>query len=64
MEQGLEPVRMLADVMSYLDRSYCNESILDWVRTSPEGAAYSIVRRLFIEVVEESGATVNLLRAA
>jgi hypothetical protein len=55
---------MLADVMSYLDRSYCNESVLDWVRTSPEGAAYSIVRRLFIEVVEESGATVNLLRAA
>jgi hypothetical protein len=62
MEQGLEPVRILADAMSYLDRAYCHESILDWVRSSPEGAAYSIVRRLFIEVVEESRA--NLLRAA
>ena len=48
MERGLEPVRILADVMSYLDRGYCQEPILDWVRTSPEGAAYSIVRRLFI----------------
>jgi hypothetical protein len=64
MEQGLEPVRILADAMSYLDRAYCHEPILDWVRTSPEGAAYSIVRRLFIEVVEASGATTNLLRAA
>jgi hypothetical protein len=64
MEHGLEPVRMLADAMSYLDRGYCQEPILEWVRTSPEGAAYSIVRRLFIEVVEESGTTTNLLRAA
>ena len=64
MEQGLEPVRKLADVMSYLDRAYCHEPILEWVRTSPEGAAYSIVRRLFIEVVEASGSTTNLLRAA
>lgn len=64
MKQGLEPVRMLADVMSYLDRVYCHEAILDWVRTSPEGAAYSIVRRLFIELVEESGFAANLLRAA
>jgi hypothetical protein len=64
MEHGLEPVRMLADAMSYLDRGYCHEPILEWVRTSPEGAAYSIVRRLFIEAVEESGATTNLLRAA
>ncbi len=64
MEQRLEPVRMLADVMSYLDRAYCHEPILEWVRTSPEGAAYSIVRGLFIEVVEESGSPANLLRAA
>jgi hypothetical protein len=64
MERGLEPVRILADVMSYLDRGYCQEPILDWVRTSPEGAAYSIVRSLFIEVVEESGSTTSLLRAA
>jgi hypothetical protein len=64
MEQGLESIRMLADAMSYLDRAYCHEAILDWVRTSPEGAAYSIVRRLFIEMVEESGSTTNLLRAA
>ncbi|HKW25040.1 MAG TPA: hypothetical protein VJN48_04610 [Terriglobales bacterium] len=64
MEHGLEPVRMLADAMSYLDRGYCQEPILEWVRTSPEGAAYSIVRRLFIEVVEESGTTTNLLRVA
>ncbi len=64
MDQRLEPVRMLADVMSYLDRAYCHAPILEWVRTSPEGAAYSIVRRLFIEVVEESGATTSLLRAA
>lgn len=64
MEKGLEPVRMLADVMSYLDRAYCQAPILEWVRTSPEGAAYSIVRGLFIEVVEESGTTTKLLRAA
>ena len=64
MEQKLEPVRMLADVMNYLDHAYCQEPILEWVRTSPEGAAYSIVRRLFVEVVEESGAITNLLRAA
>ena len=64
MEQRLEPVRMLADAMSYLDRAYCHEPILDWVRRSPEGAAYSIVRGLFIDVVEESGFTSNLLRAA
>ena len=64
MEQRLEPVRMLADAMSYLDRAYCHGPILDWVRRSPEGAAYSIVRGLFIDVVEESGYTSNLLRAA
>jgi len=37
--------------MNYLDCSYCRESIVDWVRSSTEGRAYSIVRRLFIEVV-------------
>ena len=63
MEQP-ERIRLLADAMNYLDRAYCRESIVDWVRTSPEGAAYSIVRRLFIEVVEESGCTTNLLQAA
>ena len=49
--------------MNYLDRSYCRESIVDCVRRSPEGTAYSIVRRLFIEVVEESNAATHLLHA-
>jgi hypothetical protein len=64
MQQGLDRVRILADAMNYLDHAYCRGSIVDWVRTSPEGAAYSIVRRLFIEVVEESCAAGNLLQAA
>ena len=50
--------------MNYLDRTYCRGSIVEWVRTSPEGAAYSIVRRLFIEVIEESSAAGSLLQAA
>lgn len=64
MAIALEHVRILADVMNYLDHSYCRESIVDWVRSSPEGRAYSIVRRLFIEVVEESNGTTHLLQAA
>lgn len=64
MERNLDHIRILADVMNYLDHTYCRGSIVEWVRTSPEGAAYSIVRRLFIEVVEESGAVSRLLQAA
>ena len=64
MAKALEQIRILADAMNYLDRSYCRESIVDWVRGSPEGGAYSIVRRLFIEVVEESNAATHLLQAA
>jgi hypothetical protein len=64
MQKALEHVRILADAMNYLDRSYCRESIVDWVRSSPEGTAYSIVRQLFIEVVEESNAATHLLQAA
>ncbi|HEV2117416.1 MAG TPA: hypothetical protein VGR48_15400 [Terriglobales bacterium] len=65
MERGFERIRILADAMNYLDRAYCRESIVDWVRSSPEGAAYSIVRRLFIEIMEEpSGRDEHALRAA
>jgi hypothetical protein len=64
MARALEHVRILADAMNYLDRSYCRESIVDWVRSSPEGRAYSIMRRLFIEVVEESNGAIHLLQAA
>jgi hypothetical protein len=64
MQRILEPVRILADVMNYLDCAYCRGSIVEWVRTAPEGAAYSIVRQLFVQVVEESGRTSNLLQAA
>ena len=64
MQNYLESVRMLADVMNYLDRVYCRGSIVDWVRSAPEGSAYSIVRRLFIEVVEESGNPGRRLQAA
>lgn len=64
MKKNLDHIRMLADVMNYLDRTYCCGSIVEWVRTSPEGAAYSIVRRLFIEVIEESSAAGSLLQAA
>jgi hypothetical protein len=64
MQQGLDRVRILADVMNYLDHSYCRGSIVEWVRSTPEGAAYSIVRRLFIEVVEEASTAGKLLQAA
>jgi hypothetical protein len=65
MNTNRERIRILADVMNYLDRAYCRDSIVDWVRTSPEGAAYSIVRRLFIELIEEaSNREEQLLRAA
>ncbi|HTM89800.1 MAG TPA: hypothetical protein VL155_16470 [Terriglobales bacterium] len=64
MERTLEPIRVLADVMNYLDRAYCRGSIVEWVRTAPEGAAYSIVRQIFVQVVEESGRTSHLLQAA
>jgi hypothetical protein len=64
MAKALEHVRILADAMTYLDRSYCREAIVDWVGSSPEGRAYSIVRRLFIEVVEESDSATHLVRAA
>jgi hypothetical protein len=64
MAKALQHVRILADAMNYLDRFYCREAIVDWVRSSPEGTAYSIVRRLFIEVMEESNAATNLSQAA
>lgn len=65
MERNLEQIRVLADVMNYLDRTYCQSSIVEWVQRSPEGMAYSMVRRLFIEVVEESaGPRETMLRAA
>jgi hypothetical protein len=64
MAKALEHIRILAGAMNYLDRSYCRGSIVDWVRSSPEGRAYSIVRRLFIEVVEESNGATHLLQAA
>jgi hypothetical protein len=64
MQASLEPVRLLADTMNYLDHTYCRESILEWVRTAPEGAAYSIVRELLVQLVEESGKGATLLQAA
>jgi hypothetical protein len=65
MEANLERFRILADAMTYLDRAYCRGSIIDWVRNSPEGAAYSIVRRVFIELVDEQNKYTNpALRAA
>lgn len=64
MAKALQHVRILADAMNYLDHYYCGDSIVDWVRSSPEGRAYSIVRRLFIEVVEESKGATHLVRAA
>ena len=64
MERNLDPFRVLADAMNYLDRAYCRGSMMEWVRTAPEGAAYSIVRQLFIDLVEESGGTRNLCQAA
>ena len=61
----MKPIRILADVMNYLEQEYCRESVVDWVRTSPVGAAFSIVRRLFIEVVDEQvGQSPNVQRAA
>ena len=64
MAKALEPARVLADVMTYLDTFYSREPIVDWVRSSPEGTAYSIVRRLFIEVVEECEGPTPLLQTA
>lgn len=64
MEKNLDQFRILADAMNYLDRSYCHGSIVDWVRSSPDGAAYSIVRLLFIELVEEASSAGQLLQAA
>ncbi len=64
MARAVQHVRILADAMNYLTRSYCRESIVEWVCSSPEGRAYSIARRLFIEVVEESNADTHLLPAA
>jgi hypothetical protein len=46
MEKPLESIRILADTMNYLDRAYCRGSIVDWVRSAPEGAAYSIAGKL------------------
>lgn len=61
----MKPIRILADVMNYLEQEYCHEATVDWVRSSPVGAAYSIVRRLFIEVVDEQADYgPNVLRAA
>ena len=64
MQRTVEPIRILADVMNYLDQAYCRGSIVEWVRTAPEGAAYSIVRQLFVQVVEESGRPGSMLQAA
>jgi hypothetical protein len=65
MERQLEQIRILADVMNYLDRTYCRKSVLEWIQRSPEGMAYSLVRRLFIELVEESAESESkVLRAA
>ncbi len=65
MERNLDQIRILADVMNYLDHTYCRSSIIEWIQRSPEGMAYSMVRRLFIEVVEECGNwQENVLRAA
>jgi hypothetical protein len=64
MPEPLDPLRILADAMNYLDRGYCRGSIVDWVRTSPEGAAYSIVRQLFVDLVEEAGGYGHALQAA
>jgi hypothetical protein len=49
----MDALRILADAMNYLDRTYCRGSILEWVGTTPEGAAYVILRRLFTELLEE-----------
>ena len=64
MDGSLDPICILADAMNYLDRTYCQGAILERVRTAPEGAAYSIVRRRFVQMVEESGKAGNLLQAA
>lgn len=64
MPDPLDPLRILADAMNYLDRAYCRDSILEWVRTSPEGAAYSIVRQLFVDLVEEARGSGHALQAA
>lgn len=64
MEETMDQLRILADAMSYLDRAYCRGSILEWVRSTPEGAAYSIVRDTFISLVEEISVANHLPQAA
>lgn len=49
----MDALRILADAMNYLDRTYCRESILEWIGSTPEGAAYLVLRQLFTQVVEE-----------
>ena len=50
----MNALRILSGTMNYLDRRYCRGSILEWIRSTPEGSAYVIVRRLFAELLEES----------
>lgn len=49
----MNALRILVDAMNYLDRTYCRGSILEWIRDTPEVAAYMILRQLFKELVEE-----------
>ena len=49
----MDALRILADAMNYLDHTYCRGSILEWIDSSPEGAAYLILRQLFTQVLEE-----------
>ena len=47
-----DALHILADAMNYLDRTYCRGSILVWIGSTPEGAAYAILRRLLTELSE------------
>jgi hypothetical protein len=49
----MDALRILADAMNYLDRTYCRGSILEWIHSTPEGTAYLILRQLFTQVLEE-----------
>ena len=51
--RGKDALRILANAMNYLDHTYCRGSILEWIRSTPEGAAYLILRHLLTEVLEE-----------
>jgi hypothetical protein len=49
----MDALRILADAMNYLDRTYCRGSILEWTHSTPEKTAYLILRELFTQMLEE-----------